>query len=77
MKKSKIWARVFAILALALSHMMCAVTAYQFCALQWAGRCAGASAPPEVALLTAVPYALGVAACALLARYFGKRGRAA
>ena len=76
MKNGRVWGRMFAVLALALSHLMCAAAAYQYCALQWAGRCAGASAPPTAALLTAVPYGLGIAGCALLARYFFRRERA-
>lgn len=76
MKNAKLWGWLFALLALALSHLMCAVVAYQYCALEWAGRYAGASAPPSVALLSLIPYSLGVAGCALLAWYFFRRGRA-
>ena len=37
--------RLFIVLAILLSDIMCAVVAYNYCALQWGGRYAAYSAP--------------------------------
>ncbi|MGM9618553.1 MAG: hypothetical protein ACI3W8_01765 [Oscillospiraceae bacterium] len=73
MKQAMLWSRVFAVLALLLSHTMCAVVAYEYCALDWGGRCALTSFPPSTAFLLAVPYGCGILLCALLALFF-RRG---
>lgn len=70
MKKVSYLFMVFAIL---LSDIMCAVVAYSYCALQWGGQYAGYSAPPGTAFLYCVPYGIGVAFCAILARFFYKK----
>ena len=48
--------RFFAALAILLSDILCAVVAYNYCALQWGGRYAGYSAPPSTAFICAVPF---------------------
>lgn len=35
MKRTKILSRLFAVLALTLSHLMCVVVTYNWCNLQW------------------------------------------
>lgn len=66
-------ARIFAALAVLLSHLMCAVVAYNYCALDWGGRYAGYSAPASTAFLLCIPYAGGIALCAAAARLFYKK----
>ena len=64
---------VFLILAVILSDIMCAVTAYNYCNLTWGIKYAGYSAPVGTAFLTAVPFAAGIAVCVILAICFKKR----
>ncbi len=58
---------LFAILTLVLSHLMCFVVAWNYrdmlCGI--AHNCY--SAPAEMALLTAIPYAAGIVICGVLA----------
>ena len=61
--KKTILAKVFLVLALVLSHLTVGVGAWGYVDLWWAGRCAGASAPASVGLLTAVPFAAGCLIC--------------
>ncbi|MGM9662227.1 MAG: hypothetical protein ACI3WR_03940 [Oscillospiraceae bacterium] len=75
MKKAKLWSRVFTVLALALSHTMCAAVAYEYCALDWSGRYALTSFPPSAAFLLAVPCGCGILLCALLALFFHRRAK--
>lgn len=64
---------LFWILAVLLSDVMCAVTAYKYCGMVWGIRYAGYSAPAETALLTAIPFLIGIVVCVVLALYFRKR----
>ena len=66
---------VFWILAALLSDVMCAVTAYSYCDMLWGIRYAGYSAPASVAFLTAVPYAVGIAVCIVLAVLLKRENR--
>lgn len=66
---------LFAILSVLLSDVMCAVTAYNWCEMVWGGRYLGYSAPPEVSLLTAVPFLIGIALCAVLSAVFFKKAK--
>ena len=70
MKKLSI---LFAALAVLLSDVMCAVVAYNYCDLLWGAKYAGYGAPASTAFLYAVPYAVGIAACAVLAVVFRKK----
>ena len=54
---------VFAAAAVLLFGAMCAVTAYNYAALEF---CVGCSAPASTAFLLAIPYALGIIICAVL-----------
>lgn len=73
MKKYKYLACIFAALAILLSNAMCAVVAYNYCALQWGGRYAGYGAPPSAAFLYCIPYGIGFIICMILARILKKR----
>lgn len=66
----------FFISAVILSDIMCAVIAYNYCNLLWGIKYAGYSAPAETAFLTAVPFALCIAVCVILAIYFRHRAAA-
>ena len=66
--------RVFTVLALLLSHFMCVDVTYGYCYLRWAPTLN--SAPAWVALLTLIPYSLGVAVCLILAWVFRKKAAA-
>ncbi len=64
---------IFRVAAGLLSHTMVAVVAYSYCAWQLGDRYAPNSAPPSVAFLWAIPFAVGIAVCVGLALYFRKR----
>lgn len=55
---------IFAVLGVLLFGAMCAVTAYNYAALE---RCVMCSAPANTAFLLAIPFALGIIVCAVLA----------
>lgn len=50
--------------------VMCAVVAANYVNLWWGGRYAGWSAPTWVAFLYAIPFAIAIGVCLLLAGYF-------
>ena len=64
---------VFWILAVLLSDVMCAVVAYNYCDMLWGIRYAGYSAPAWTAFLAAIPYAVGIVVCLVLAGFFRKK----
>ncbi len=64
---------VFRILAVLLSDVMCAVVAYNYCDMLWGIRYAGYSAPAWTAFLAAIPYAVGIVVCLVLAGFFRKK----
>lgn len=64
---------VFGALAVVLSNVMCALVAYQYCALQCCGRYAGCSVPASIAFLLVIPFAIAIGACILLTLYFHRR----
>lgn len=63
----------FLILALLLSHTMCAVVASGYTGLVYCGRYGLCSAPPSVAFLYAVPFLLGILICLGLTWAFRRR----
>ena len=71
----KTLAWVFALLAVLLSDLACAVTAYNWCDLSWGAKYLGYSAPPSVALLLGLPYLLGAILMALLAFLFYRKAQ--
>lgn len=71
--KHKYLSRLFVALAVLLSDVMCAAVAYNYCSMQWGIRYAGYSAPASVAFLLVIPYAVGIAICAVLAWFFHQK----
>ncbi len=63
----------FGILALLLSHIMCAVVAWNYCDMLWGIKYAGYSAPASTAFLSGIPFVAGIVVCAALALYFRKK----
>lgn len=72
MKKLSILFIIFAVL---LSDAMCAVVAYNYCTFLWVGQYAGYSAPASTAFLFAIPFAIGILICLVLALFFRKKAR--
>jgi len=66
---------IFVALAVILSDVMCAVVAYNYCALQWGAKYAGYSAPASVAFLYVIPYGIGIVVCVAVAIVLGKYRR--
>lgn len=73
MKKYKYLSYAFLILAILLSDVMCASVAYNYCNMQWGIRYGVFSAPASVAFLLVLPYAIGIAICAVSALVFRKK----
>ena len=65
--------KLFTILALLLSHVMCIVVAFHYSYLLHCGRHGGCSAPAYVALFYAIPFLIGIAVCVILAVTFRKK----
>ena len=66
---------LFAALAVVMSDIMCAVVAYSYRGLQCGIEHAGFSAPAWFAFLYAVPFAVVIAACTVLAILFYKKSK--
>ena len=64
---------LFLILAVLLSDVMCAVVAYNYCYMMWGIKYAGYSAPVSTAFLVAIPFAIAIVVCVVIALYFKKR----
>ena len=64
---------IFIALAIILSNVMCAVVAYNYCAMQWGAKYAAYSAPASVAFLYAIPYGIGIAVCIVVAIVLRKK----
>lgn len=71
----RILSAVFAILAILLSDVMCAVVAYNYCDMLWGIKYACYSAPANTAFLLVIPYTIGIAVCVALAIVFKRFGR--
>ena len=69
----KTMSMVFGMLAILLSDIMCAVVAYNYCDMLCGIEHAGYSAPASTAFLFAIPYAIGIAICVILAIVFKKK----
>lgn len=52
----KLLYRFCLLIALILSHIMCAVVAYNYCNMEWEIKVGGTSAPVEMAYLYAIPF---------------------
>lgn len=66
---------LFLVLTLLLSHVMCAVVAYDYASLFWCGKYGLCSAPASTAFLMMIPYGIGSIICAALAWLFRKKAR--
>ncbi|WP_295252537.1 hypothetical protein [uncultured Catenibacterium sp.] len=71
----KILYRLFLILPLILSHIMCAVVAYNYCNMEWKIKVEGNSAPAGIAYLYAIPFVIGIVLCIIGAFYCKKKSR--
>lgn len=67
MKKLKVISNVFWLMALVLSHYMCAVVAFNYCNMFYMGKYEGFSAPPDTAFLLSVPFLIGIIVCIAVA----------
>lgn len=65
--------RFFLVLALLLSHVMCAAVAFNYADMLWGIEYLCYSAPAGVAFLLAIPFGLGILLCAALAWAFRRR----
>ena len=63
---------LFIILSLVLSHLMCAVVAFNYASILCGIMHAGYSAPAELAFLYAIPFAIGAVICLLIAKKLRK-----
>jgi len=63
----KVLSKVFVILAVLLSDVMCAAVAYNYCDMVWGIKFAGYSAPAWIAFLTAIPFAIAIVVCVIIA----------
>ncbi len=73
MKNYQRLSRLFIMLAILLSNVMCAAVAYSYCDMKWAVQYCLTSAPAWVSFLLIIPYAVGIAICAVLAWFFHKK----
>jgi len=64
---------IFIALAILLSDVMCAVVAYNYCAMQWGAKYAMYSAPAWVAFLYAIPFGIAIVVCAVVAVVLRKK----
>lgn len=64
---------LFTALAIVLSDMMCFVVAYHYRDMLCGMEHAGYSAPASTAFLYAIPFAVGIIVCAVLAIRFRKK----
>ena len=69
----KLLYRFCLLIAIILSHIMCAVVAYNYCDMMWGIKYAGYSAPVSTAFLVAIPFAIAIVVCVVIALYFKKR----
>lgn len=75
MRKFKILRNIFIALSFVLSHTMCANVAFNYASLLCAIEHKGFSAPANTAFIFAIPQAIGVIICLVLALVFNKKAR--
>lgn len=66
----KLLTKLFVVLAVILSDVMCTIVAYNYCSLKYATT---TSTPAWVAYLYAIPFIIGIAICLILALIFYKK----
>lgn len=71
----KLLYRLFLLIAVILSHIMCGVVAYNYCDMEWKIKIAGNSAPASIAYLYAIPFVIGIVLYIIGAFYFKKKSR--
>lgn len=69
----KILTKVFSVLAILLSDVMCAVVAYNYCDMLWGIKYAGYSAPAGTAFLSAIPFAIAIVVCVFVSLFLKKK----
>ena len=69
----KTMSMVFGMLAILLSDIMCAVVAFNYRDMLCGIEHAGYSAPASTAFLCAIPFVVGIVACAIVAIKFCKK----
>ena len=67
--------RLFLLIAVILSYIMCAVVAYNYCNIEWQIKVGETSAPANLAYLYAIPFVIGIVLCLTGAVYFEKKSR--
>lgn len=72
MKMNKITKAAY-IAAMLSSNLMCAVVAYKYCEMQWGIQYRGYSAPANAAFLWAIPFAISIAVCLIIAKIANKK----
>lgn len=65
----------FMVAAIILSHLMCFVVAWNYRDMLCGIDHMGYSAPAEAAFLTAIPYAVGIILCIVLAFIFRRKAK--
>ena len=75
MNRYKILAIILIIIGLILSHIMCAHVAFEYCNMLWGIKCAGYSAPANVAFLFIIPYMLCIIIVFVIALIFLKKSK--
>lgn len=71
MNMLKILSHVFAVFAIIVSNMMCAIVAYKYCDMQHGIH----SAPAYVAFIYAVPYLFSIIVCVIISLVLGKKAK--
>lgn len=59
--------KVFGILAVLLTNVMCAVVGFHYGQMVWGAEHGAYGAPPSTAFLLAIPYLVGIGVCVVLA----------
>lgn len=72
----RVLSMLFAAAAVLLSDVMCAVTGYQWCLLEWEESRGTTSFPSSAAVLAALPFLPGILICAAAAVWLGWKARA-
>ena len=72
----KMLTKLFVVLAVILSDVMCTIVAYNYCSLKYSNpsfQRTITSAPASVAYLYAIPFIIGIVVCLILALIFYKK----
>ena len=75
MKRNKVLSVIFGVITVLLLCVMCATVAFNYAQMICAMNHCGASAPPSVAFLIAIPFLVGIAISAVLWAVFHKKSQ--